>query len=91
MTAALPSSAAGERADVYARVTEAVVAAIEAGAAEGKDWRMPWHRRRDAAASPALPANVASRAAYRGVNALALWAAAEAHGYPAGLWGTFRQ
>lgn len=88
---ALPSPAAEERADVYARVTDAIVAAIEAGAAKGKDWRMPWHRRRDAGASPALPVNVARGAAYRGVNAVALWAAAEARGYPAGLWGTFRQ
>ena len=98
--AALPSPApraaaavvpAEERADVYARVTDAIVAAIEAGVARGGDWRMPWHRRRDAGASPALPVNVASRAAYRGVNTLALWAAAEARGYPAGLWGTYRQ
>ncbi|WP_426960322.1 ArdC family protein [Muricoccus radiodurans] len=80
-----------ERADVYARVTEAIVAAIEAGAARGTDWRMPWHRRRDAGAAPALPLNVASRAAYRGVNVLALWAAAEARGYGSGLWGTYRQ
>ena len=67
------------------------MAAIEGGMARGKDWRMPWHRRRDATASPALPVNVARGAAYRGVNALALWAAAEARGHPAGLWGTFRQ
>ena len=94
-TGPLPSPAvaipAEERADVYARVTDAIIAAIEAGAARGGDWRMPWHRRRDAGASPALPVNVASRAAYRGVNTLALWAAAEARGYPAGLWGTYRQ
>ena len=82
---------AEERGDVYARVTEAIVAAIEAGAARGEDWRMPWHRRREAGASPALPVNVASRSAYRGVNTLALWAAAEARGYPVGQWGTYRQ
>ena len=77
---------------MYARVAEAIVAAIESGMAKGRDWRMPWHRRRGGAgASPALPANVARGAAYRGVNAVALWAAAEARGYPAGLWGTFRQ
>lgn len=80
-----------ERADVCARVTDAVVAAIEGGAARGKDWRMPWHRRRDPTGSPALPTNVARGAAYRGANALALWAAAEARGHPGGLWGTYRQ
>ncbi len=82
---------AEERADAYARVTDAIVVAIEAGVAKGRDWRMPWHRRRDAGGSPFLPVNVASRAAYRGINTLALWAAAEARGYPAGLWGTYRQ
>ena len=82
---------AEERGDVYARVTEAIVAAIEAGAARGEDWRMPWHRRREAGASPALPVNVASRSAYRGVNTVALWAAAEARGYLVGQWGTYRQ
>ena len=90
----LPSLAApafAERADVYRRVTDEIVAAIEAGAVRGTDWRMPWHRRRDAGASPALPVNVASRAAYRGVNVLTLWAAAEAKGYSLGLWGTYRQ
>lgn len=86
-----PPPAAEERADVYARVTDAIVAAIESGMARGKDWRMPWHRRRDPGGSPMLPVNVARGAAYRGVNTLALWAAAEARGYPGGLWGTYRQ
>lgn len=86
-----PPPAAEERADVYARVTDAIVAAIESGVAKGKDWRMPWHRRRDPGGSPMLPVNVAHGAAYRGVNTLALWAAAEAKGYPGGLWGTYRQ
>lgn len=76
-----PPPPAEERADVYARVTDAIVAAIESGAAKGKDWRMPWHRRRDPDGSPMLPVNVARGAAYRGVNTLALWAAAEAKGY----------
>lgn len=61
-----------EREDVYARVTQSIVAAIEAGQARGADWRMLWHRRRDAAGAPCLPINVASRTAYRGVNVLAL-------------------
>ncbi|MBY0337449.1 MAG: ssDNA-binding domain-containing protein [Acetobacteraceae bacterium] len=86
-----PPPAAEERADVYARVTDAIIAAIESGMAKGRDWRMPWHRRRDPGGSPMLPVNVARGAAYRGVNTLALWAAAEAKGYPGGLWGTYRQ
>lgn len=86
-----PPPAAEERADVYTRVTDAIVAAIESGMAKGRDWRMPWHRRRDPDGSPMLPVNVARGAAYRGVNTLALWAAAEARSYPGGLWGTYRQ
>jgi antirestriction protein ArdC len=86
-----PPPAAADRADVYARVTDAIVAAIESGMAKGRDWRMPWHRRRDPGGSPMLPVNVARGAAYRGVNTLALWAAAEARGYPGGLWGTYWQ
>ncbi|MBP0495817.1 DUF1738 domain-containing protein [Roseomonas sp. SG15] len=88
----MPSGSSSAGADVYARVTDAIVAAIEAGLANnGADWRMPWHRRRDTGASPALPVNVASRAPYRGINTLALWAAADARGYPVGIWGTYRQ
>ncbi len=77
--------AASARADVYTRITAAIVAAIEAGASA---CRMPWHH--DGAAV-ARPTNVASGRQYRGINTLALWAAAQATGYPDGLWGTFRQ
>ncbi|QKC73156.1 ArdC family protein [Mesorhizobium loti] len=73
------------RADVYARITEEIIAAIEAGAGE---YVMPWHH--DGTAT-ARPTNVASGKAYRGVNTLALWAAAHSAGYPTGLWGTYRQ
>lgn len=74
-----------ERADVHARVTNAIVAAIEAGA--GK-YRMPWHH--DGCAV-SRPTNVASRKPYRGGNVLALWAAAYGGRYGSGLWGTYRQ
>ena len=77
--------AASDRADVYSRITAAIIAAIEAGAGA---CRMPWHH--DGAAV-ACPANVASARRYRGINVLALWAAAQAAGYPDGLWGTYRQ
>ncbi|ACG77910.1 replication primase [Phenylobacterium zucineum HLK1] len=73
------------RADIYARITGEIVAAIEAGAGE---FRMPWHH--DGAAT-SRPVNVASSRPYRGVNILALWIAAREAGYPSGLWGTYRQ
>ncbi len=74
-----------QRADVYTRITDEIVAAIEAGAG---DWRMPWHH--DGAAVT-RPQNVTSGRRYRGVNVLALWIAAEARGFASGLWGTYRQ
>jgi antirestriction protein ArdC len=78
-------SARTERADVYTRITDEIVAAIEAGAG---DWRMPWHH--DGAAVT-RPQNVSSGRRYRGVNVLALWIAAEARSFASGLWGTYRQ
>lgn len=76
---------APERADVYTRITTEIVAAIEAGAGT---WRMPWHHN---GASATRPTNIASGKRYRGINTLALWAAAVGAGYAEGLWGTYRQ
>lgn len=74
-----------ERADVYTRVTAAIIAAIEAGTGEA---RRPW---RHDGTSTSRPVNVASGKKYRGVNVVALWVAAMAAGYGDGLWGTYRQ
>lgn len=78
-----------ERADVYQRVTDRIVAAIEAGAKAG-DWRMPWHAGADGRPA-AAPVNAATGKPYRGVNVLALWAAAHAAGHATGVWATYRQ
>src|SRR4051794_10244990 len=71
--------------DVYARVTDQIVNAIEQGVG---NWRMPWHTSGRFATSPI---NSASRKAYRGINTLCLWAAAEAKGYNSGEWATYAQ
>ena len=71
--------------DVYQKVTDQIVAAIEAGV---DTWRMPWHTTGKDAFSPI---NASSRKAYRGVNTLCLWAAANAKGYTSGEWGTYKQ
>ena len=73
-----------QRFDIHQHITDQIVAAIEAGAGE---FRLPWHR---AAGSIMRPVNVASKKAYRGVNVLALWAAADAKGYASGTWGTYQ-
>src|ERR1700676_1165597 len=71
--------------DVYARVTDQIVTAIEQGVGT---WRMPWHTSGRFAFSPI---NVASKRPYRGINTVCLWAAAQAKGYETGAWGTYKQ
>lgn len=74
-----------DRSDVYTRVTEEIITAIEAGTSK---FKMPW--RHDGAAVT-RPVNIASKKPYRGINTVSLWASAEANGYAGGVWGTYRQ
>ena len=74
-----------EKLDVYARVTDQIVRAIEQGVG---NWTMPWHTSGRFASSPI---NAATRKAYRGINTVCLWAAAEAKGYESGEWATYAQ
>lgn len=74
-----------EPKDLYQRVTEQIIAAIEAGV---ETRRMPWHRSGESAA---LPLNAVTRVPYRGVNVLSLWLAAERREYPTGIWATYKQ
>jgi antirestriction protein ArdC len=71
--------------DIYARVTNAIVTAIEAGAGE---YRMPWVIRQDKGFSPI---SVSTVKPYRGINTLVLWAQAQTKGYSSALWGTYQQ
>jgi len=74
-----------ERFDVYEAVTNQIINAIEAGTGQVA---MPWHA---SGAAITRPKNIATGNAYRGVNTVALWAAAATGGYADGLWGTYRQ
>lgn len=74
-----------ERTDIYERVTNQIIEAIERGPDR---YRMPWHR---SAAEALLPTNAASGRAYRGVNVLVLWAVGESKGYPSPVWATYKQ
>jgi antirestriction protein ArdC len=49
---------------------------------------MPWNT---SGRNAFAPVNVSSRKPYRGVNTLALWAAADGKGYERGEWATYRQ
>jgi antirestriction protein ArdC len=75
-----------DKRDVYARVTDQIVTAIENGV--GNCWRLPWHTSGRFAFSPI---NVQSKKPYRGINTLCLWAAAQAKGYDRGEWATYQQ
>src|SRR5690348_12259462 len=76
---------ATEKRDVYVRVTDQIITAIEKGAGT---WRMPWHTSGRFAFSPI---NVASKKPYRGINTVCLWAAAQSKGYESGEWATYQQ
>lgn len=70
--------------DVRTSVTEAIVAMLEQGVGP---WQRPWA----ALAQSGIPRNVATGQAYRGLNVLTLWAAAEARAFPVNEWMTFNQ
>lgn len=69
------SARANERASVYERITADILAAIERGA---RQWRMPWHH--DGSVTH-RPVNALTAKGYRGLNIVALWAAAEGSGF----------
>jgi antirestriction protein ArdC len=74
-----------DKRDVYARVTDQIINAIEQGVG---NWRMPWHTSGKFAFSPI---NVSSKKPYSGINTVCLWAAAQAKGYESGEWATYNQ
>ena len=49
---------------------------------------MPWHT---SGRYAFLPINAVSKKAYRGINTVCLWSAAQAKGYERGEWATYQQ
>jgi len=76
---------ASTRPDIHTQITNQIIEAIEQGAG---DWQMPWHRTGEGLNRPM---NADTGNAYRGINVLSLWVAAEVRGFSTGLWGTYRQ
>lgn len=74
-----------QKPDVYARVTSAIINAIESNIGQ---YRMPWTVRQDKGFSPL---SVGSAKPYRGINTLVLWAESQSKGYTSALWGTYQQ
>jgi antirestriction protein ArdC len=75
-----------QRHDVYARVTNKIIAELESGV---RPWVKPWdeHFTTGRITKP-LRSNAVP---YKGINVLLLWAEAVAKGYRSPFWITFRQ
>src|SRR6202035_5697866 len=74
------------RQDVYARVTNKIIADLEQGV---RPWSKPWNTGGgDARITKPLRSNAIP---YKGINILLLWAEAVTKGYQSPFWITFRQ
>jgi antirestriction protein ArdC len=81
----MKTSTATPRADLYTRVTERVIADLEAGV---RPWAKPW----DAENTYGIGLSVRHNGVpYRGVNVLILWGEALGKGYSSTVWMTFKQ
>lgn len=74
-----------DRAHIFERITNDVIAAME------RDHLAPWHKPWTASGDGELPRNAVSGKTYRGINVLALVAAAWSKGYRSSRWLTFKQ
>lgn len=72
--------------DVYTRVTDQIVSALEQGT---RPWMKPWDAAH--AAGPVSRPLRANGKAYGGINIVMLWASAMEQGFSAPLWMTFKQ
>lgn len=81
-TAAKPKRGGVKKTDAYQLITNAIVAALEAGVVP---WRQPWTADVDA------PRSLSSRKPYRGVNVFLLMWMSMAKGYTSPWWGTYKQ
>ena len=74
-----------EKTDVYARVTNSIVAALERGV---RPWAQPWTSGH--AAGPVSRPLRHNGVPYTGINVVMLWASAADRGFCAPLWVTFK-
>ena len=75
-----------ERVDIYARVTNAIIADLENGV---RPWHRPWNAEH-AAGRINRPLR-ANGQPYKGINVLMLWESAARQGFAAPIWMTFKQ
>ncbi len=74
------------RADVYQKVTDQIVAALEQGV---RPWHQPW--KAEHSAGRIMRPLRGNGIPYQGINVLMLWSAAIEKGYAAPIWMTFKQ
>lgn len=72
------------RRDLYAEVTDKILAALESGTAP---WSCPWDRSGEAT----LPINESTGAFYQGINIPMLWMGQHERGFSSAHWMTYRQ
>ena len=78
--------ASSPKIDIYTRVTDQIVAALEAGA---RPWCQPW---KSAAGTATLSRPLRLNGIpYRGINILLLWTEAQEKGYCANTWMSYKQ
>jgi antirestriction protein ArdC len=75
------------RADIYARVTDRIVADLSQGV---RPWMKPWSAEHAADHLPVLPLRH-NGTPYKGMNVLLLWAEAMEKGYAQSMWMTYKQ
>ena len=78
--------ASNPRQDVYARVTNRIIAALEQGV---RPWHQPWAVSHTAGRITLPPRH--NGVPYAGINVLMLWGAAVEAGYVSPIWMTFKQ
>jgi antirestriction protein ArdC len=74
------------RTDLYARVTDAIIADLEQGV---RPWLKPWNGEH-AAGRITRPLRAGGQP-YKGINVLMLWASATTQNFAAPIWMTFQQ
>jgi hypothetical protein len=75
-----------EKADLYTRITNRIIAELEAGT---RPWLKPWNAEH-AAGRITRPLRH-NGIAYRGINVITLWMTATARGYACPIWLTYKQ
>ncbi|MGR9355118.1 ArdC family protein [Rhizobium leguminosarum] len=75
-----------QRVDVYARITDKIIAALNEGV---RPWVQPWNNKH-LAGRVSRPSRHNGEP-YSGINVLLLWSEAMARGYASSTWMTFRQ